>query len=437
MPKGLKSLRIRFSETHLTHYGGMVLIHRFCNKLGLRRMIQRQVNSVERVGDYDPATLFLILLYAIIMGLKRIHKTEILQYNGTFLKLLGLCRFPNRSTLRRFLKRLRPQSIRQVVTLHDRLRSRLFHSPWSRTSLVLDLDSVVLVIYGRKQGAQVGYNPKKPGRRSYHPLLAFEARLQEFWHGSLRSGKAVSATGAVPFIRRCLVKVPKDLARSRIRIRADSGFCSRRIVEFLDSERVRYAIVARLYPPIKTRSYSCVFQKLKNDWEVGTFQFQPPHWLRPHQYVVVRRPISEDPIEAKQLTLFRRGKYAYHVLISNLTLQPWRIWRFYAGRAIIEKDIRELLHDYPLGDTPTQDWIANVAFFHLLLLAYDVVHWFKRLCLSREYLHATLDTIRSMFLAIPARLIKQGSRNVLCLPKDYPHQDQFRSAFSKAGQRRT
>jgi len=433
MHKGLKSLEIRFSEPHLTHYGGMVLIHRFCNRLGLRRMIQRQVSSFEHVGDYDPATLLLVFLYAIIMGLKRVHKTEILQYNGAFLKLLGLHRFPDRSTLRRFLKRLQPQSIRQIVTLHDRLRHLLFRSPGSRTSLVFDLDSVVLVVYGRKQGAQVGYNPKKPGRRSYHPLLAFEARHQEFWHGSLRPGKAASATGAVPFIKRCLAKVPKDIARSRIRFRADSGFCSRRIVEFLDAERVGYVIVARLYPPIKKLACGGRFEKLENGWEVGTFQFQPPHWLKPHRYVVVRRPIPEDPIEAKQLNLFQHGNYVYHVSVSNLALHPWRIWRFYSGRAIIEKNIRELIYDYPLGDIPTQDWIPNVAFFHILLLAYDIVHWFKRLCLPREYLHLTLDTIRSMFLAIPARLTKQGSRNVLCLPKDYPHQGQFRAAFSKAG----
>jgi hypothetical protein len=253
----------------------------------------------------------------------------------------------------------------------------------------------------------------------------------------LRRGKAASLTGAVPFIERCLAKVPKDIARSRIRIRGDSGFYSRRIVEFLDGKGVGYAIVARLYSPIKSLACGCKFEKLENGWEVGTFEFQPPCWLEKHRYVVVRRPIPEDPIEARQLKLFRFGDYVYHVSISNLALQPWRIWRFYSGRAIIEKNIRELIYDYPLGDIPTQDWIPNVAFFHILLLAYDIVHWFKRLCLPREYLHVTLDTIRSMFLAIPARLTKQGSRNVLCLPKDYPHQGQFRAAFSKAGRWKT
>ena len=41
-------------------------------------------------------------------------------------------------------------------------------------AVMLLLDSHVAVRYGEKQaGAEKGYNPKKPGRRSHHPLMAF------------------------------------------------------------------------------------------------------------------------------------------------------------------------------------------------------------------------------------------------------------------------
>lgn len=80
---------------------------------------------------------------------------------------------------------------------------------------------------------------------------------------------------------------------------------------------------------------------------------------------MVRRPIPEDPVEAQQLTLFKDRKYAYHVLVTNMKTTPWRVWQFYAKRATIEKNIRELLYDYPLGKIPAEDWIANVAFMNL------------------------------------------------------------------------
>ena len=125
---------------------------------------------------------------------------------------------------------------------------------------------------------------------------------------------------------------------------------------------------------------------------------------RPHRFVVVRRPIPQDPEDSAQLTLFKDRKYAYHVLVTNLTLSPWRVYRFYSVRATIEKNIREFVYDYPLGKIPTDTWTANVAFFQLVLFAADIVHWFKRLCLPPQYLTTTLDSIRTDFLVLPATI---------------------------------
>jgi hypothetical protein len=121
----------------------MVLLQRFCNKLGLRRLLQRSLRMSRRNADYSAADLILALLYAIMAGLRRINKTEILQYNGTFLSLLGLSGFPDQSTLRRFLKGMSTRSVRQLVSLHDQWRAQLFPLPRSRTTLTFDLDSVV------------------------------------------------------------------------------------------------------------------------------------------------------------------------------------------------------------------------------------------------------------------------------------------------------
>src|SRR5208283_2674879 len=65
---------------------------------------------------------------------------------------------------------------------------------------------------------------------------------------------------------------------------------------------------------------------------------------------------------------------------------------------------------------------------------YNIVHWFKRLCLPREYLYATLDTIRPDFLVLPAKLTKKGSQNILVLPQDYHYKEQFMNALEKIDQ---
>ena len=100
MPRALRTLGLSFHETRLTHFGGLVLLQRFCNKRGLRRLLQRSLRMPRRNANYTTADLILALWYAIRAGLRRINKTEILQYNGTFLSWLGLSRFPDPSTWR-------------------------------------------------------------------------------------------------------------------------------------------------------------------------------------------------------------------------------------------------------------------------------------------------------------------------------------------------
>jgi len=428
MPKGLKRLRFSFTDDRLTHFGGMVLIQRFCNRLRLRWRLQNGLQVSQRLGEYQPCDLILALLYALMAGLRRINQTEILQYNGPFLSLLGLERFPDQTTLRRFLQRLSPQTIRQLVRLHDQLRQELFALPSAPSSILFDLDSVVLTLYGHQQRARLGYNPRKKGRRSYHPLLCFEAHRQEFWHGSLRPGDIAANTGGIPFLQRCLAKVPSHIARSRIRVRADAGFFSGKLIGFIDQLGLGYVIVAQEHRSIRQLARAVHFTRLGCGPEVGQFRYQPLHWKKPQRFVVVRRVIPEDPVEAAQLTLFKDQRYAYTVLVTNLELDPWRVWTFYRPRAIIEKDIRELLYDLPLGKIPSGDWLANVAFFQTVLMAFNLVHWFKRLCLPAAYAKATVETVRSDFLMLPAKLVRIGGRNVLQLPKDYHYQKEFLSA---------
>lgn len=435
MPKGLRNLPISFEEPQLTHFAGMLLIQRFCQRLNLKYLLQQHLRPTLRYRDYHPSEMILAILYAIIAGMDRVNETQILQYNGAFQKIVGLHKFPDQTTIRKFLKRLSPKHIRQIARLHDLLRRLLFDQPYKRTSVVFDLDSTVLVIYGGQvEGARVGYNPKKYGRRSYHPLLAFESRFQEFWHGSLRPGNAGASTGARPFIQICRAKVPKHIPNSRIRFRMDSGFYGQLTVELLDEQGYGYVIVVKegRYHPIQDRAQACKFTKFKNGWEVGEFWFQPNEkWKQKHRFVVVRRPIPEDPVEANQLKLFKDRKYAYHIFITNLKTHAWRVYRFYSLRARIEKHIRELVYDYPLAKIPTQDWISNVAFFQLLLLAFDIVHYFKRLCLPKSYRYKTLKTIRMELLVLPGRLVKTENRHQLRLPKYYHFEDTFTKALFK------
>lgn len=50
---------------------------------------------------------------------------------------------------------------------------RWFFSQLVFDNYTLDFDSTVIVRKGNQQGEAKGYNPKRPGRPSHNPLLAF------------------------------------------------------------------------------------------------------------------------------------------------------------------------------------------------------------------------------------------------------------------------
>ena len=74
-----------------------------------------------------------------------------------------------------------------------------------------------------------------------------------------------------------------------------------------------------------------------------------------------------------------------------------------------------------------------MAFFQLVLLAANLVHWFKRLCLSERYATATVETIRTDLLVLPAKLVRIKRRSLIKLPKHYPHQEEFQRARKGIG----
>ena len=416
MPKGIRILHLSVGTRNLTHFGGIFFVHQFCKKLRLKWHLQKKVLFHQRSSLYHPVELILAIIYALIVGVHRLSKTKILQGNDAFQQIVGLKNYPYSSSLRRFLKRIHPDVIQNINKVHDHLRLKMFYLPQPRTSILFDLDSSVLTLYGKFiEGARIGYNPHKKGARSYHPLLCFEYHSKDFWHGILRPGDASSSTGSVEFLKTCLAKVPPHLYR--IRLRADAGFFDHKFIEVLEEKNIGYCIVAKMTNPIKNKVGCLRYHRFKKNWGAAQFFYQPYQWKKPHRFVVIRRPLPEK--DSEQLTLFAFKRYTYSVFVTNLPLTAEKIWYFYRPRAAIEVLIRELKESYALAKIPTNNFLANQAYFSLLLFAYNIINWFKRFCLPPRFQNATLETIRTEFLVLPAKLVKSGSKNILKLPAEY------------------
>ena len=429
MPKGLKNIQISFVEDNITHYGGLYLLNSFCKKLSLKRYLQSYVKIHQIKQKYQTAEFLLILIYTIILGIKRIESIKYLQSNGVTKKLIGIDRIPDNTAIRKFLYSLTPGAIRQIVRVHNLIQKKIFLKTHTKTSITLDIDGTVLTVFGKQQRAKVGYNPKRKGARSYMAMLCFESD-KEFWYGSLYHGSVSQVKVAKHVIKRCLKKLPYPIYR--IRVRADAGFYSFDFIDnFLEKESIGYSIEAEISNVMFPYFDRVPYTEYRNGWEVAEFTHLSKTKVL-HRFVIQRRPLPEDPDEKLQLKLFEKGKYGYRILITNLPLKSESVWDFHSQRSQgAELNIKELKLNYTLNKIPTKYFLANVAYFQITLFAFNIINWFKWLCLPENHHNATLHTIREQLLSVAARLTKTDNKNTLCFPRSYEYQNLFNFALKK------
>ena len=154
MPRGPRKLAIKFGAATLTHSGGVYLLHRFLSRIGFKDALATQIRATQRNTRYRVGEMVLALLYPMILGLERIEPTQLLRQNGVFQYLTGLPSYPEATTLRRFLLRVAPGGLPRLRALHDRLLHRMTVRPQPPSRLIFDVDSTVLVVYGKQEQAR-------------------------------------------------------------------------------------------------------------------------------------------------------------------------------------------------------------------------------------------------------------------------------------------
>ena len=146
--------------------------------------------------------------------------------------MLGIARLPEADTVRNLFARFNEGTIEAFWRPPWRWLLPLFETPAAGFSL--DPDSTVFQRSGHQQGA--AYNPNRPGRKTHHPLLAVLGEARCVRHAWLRSGNTSASRGVSHFLSEALGLVP---AHWKIRcVRADSGFFSRELFEFLEQGRL-------------------------------------------------------------------------------------------------------------------------------------------------------------------------------------------------------
>ena len=102
-------------------------------------------------------------MLSILSGHTRYAHIAALRGDGVVPELLGMKRIVSEDAVRRAFAAIEEEAGAAWLRRHlDDCTAPLLAEPW-----ILDMDTTVKPLYGRQEGAVVGYNPKKPGRPSH------------------------------------------------------------------------------------------------------------------------------------------------------------------------------------------------------------------------------------------------------------------------------
>ncbi|MGH9353090.1 MAG: transposase, partial [Terriglobia bacterium] len=299
-----------------------------------------------------------------------------------------------------------------VVRMYDPLWAwQVERLPKREKGYSLNLDSTVFERYGKQEGVKKGYNPRKPGRGSHHPLLAVLGEAQFILHGWLRSGNTASGRGAVEFLKEALAKLEN---RGWIRVvRADSGFFDQELLGYLEEQKLSYIVVGRLTRWLRAEAVRVKeWRALDETYAVGEFTLQLYGGDRSRRFVAGREQLQErKPSLGRKL--FEVPGYTFRVFVTNRPDPPEEIWRDYNQRACMEQRIEELKSDLAADDFCLKEFFATEAAFLGILMLFNLLGEFQRASGMTGYRQPA--TLRAQVFLCGAILGRAGHRTVLHL----------------------
>lgn len=428
----MKAFKIEFTDKEITPWGGVSLIGQMLKKVEIKQVLTNAPLPAQGSNrGYDPQQLILNFWIGVWCGANCFEHLEVTRQDEVIKEIFNWERMAGNRAFQRYFNKFN-QAINQEVFTY---LYQWFFSNLQFDNYTLDFDSTILTRYGNQEGARKGYNPKKPGRKSHHPLMAFipECRMiSNFW---LRSGDSYTTNNFVGFLEDTLCKLNGKKVGL---IRADSGFYDRQIFDYLENGRekpIDYIIAARFYHPIKlTLAHHKTWLKLDEGLEIADTTYQGADWEKPRRMIMVRQQIEKRPKAAgKQLRLFEEEgiykNYRYSCFMTNLSLPAKIVYAMYRNRADAENRIKEVKYDFGAGTFNTRNFWATEATLNFVMLAYNLMSLFRQAVLGTN-VQQFMKTLRYKVFAIGGYMIKNGNTRILKLSLAMKRREWFKGLWS-------
>ena len=398
-------------------------------------------------------------LVSILDGQRRYAHVTGLRGDAVAPQILGMTRIVSDESLRRALAHLAPTlkrcrgeqdraareaQLAKSTAWMDRALVECTHEALS-TGWILDCDTTIKLLYGHQDGAQISYNPMKPGRPSHVIHTYWIANVRLVLDAEVQSGKAHAARHSLPRLVGILKEQPAQ-RRPRL-VRGDNAFGNEPVMVELEEIEQAYLFKLRQSAGVKAlieRLWSQEdWQNVGQGYDAVETTLKLSTWSRARRVVVVRRAVKE-PLAAQAKGSRKRDKrqqslqfadplhpvklWEYAVLVTNADYDLEAIGQLYRDRADCENGFDELKNQWGWGGYTTQDLERCNLSARAVALIYNWWSWYVRLAHPKTRLEAI--TSRPLLLSGVARLTQHAGQSRLLLTLTHAAGDQIKAMIA-------
>jgi hypothetical protein len=420
-------LLVAFDGGETTSDAGLLLLREFDERFGLTRALKGMVTDTrdKRYVTHGLLTLLRQRLYQIAAGYEDANDADSLRHDPT---LQSVAHRPGRllasqPTLSRFENSADWGSIDRLAKIS--LSWFCQHAPShrrSRRELVLDVDSTDDPTHGQQV---LSFFNGHYDEHMYHPLLVFEAETGHLLAARLRPGNEGGATRLLPLLTPIVRRLRHEFPRRPLAVRADGGFLNPDLIDFLEAQRIAYAIGLPRNSVLEAR-VAAARERARGDFErtrkpVRRFLRL---WYRSRSWPHAR--LVHAKIEHSALGANIR------FVVSNRAGTSEEVFTWYNQRGQAENFIKELKLDVAADRLSCHAYRANALRLQVHALAYNLLTLFRRVALRATALaNATLGTIRLRLFKVGARVQRSVRRLWYHLPTGWPGQDVYLAAADR------
>src|SRR3954454_3558180 len=273
-----------YSDKNVTAWGGMQEMKMLIEKSGISKKIE-ELGLPEKKSNnsIDGITIIESFWVSIWIGCFRFSHTAVVRLDEVLRQIFGWKRVASGTTFGRFFKSFSESRSHQFfIELYS-----WFFEQLTFDNYTLDVDSSVITRYGEQEGSKKGYNPKKPGRNSDHPLFAFVNDIRMVANCWNRSGDSASSSNCIHFLEETF----EILKHKKVGLfRADSGFCTSSILDFIEGKKMAYVMACKLYANLQAEIYQLTkWNAIGEGLWISEIRYKQGGWKRARRIIVIRQ----------------------------------------------------------------------------------------------------------------------------------------------------